>query len=192
MNGPFLSPNNAIVLKGKDYQYWTKHSEFIQEHAKNFGSSATFIWKRPDYPGSDDDWELLHRILMKHTPSLFIVLGDRVHVNPKTGYTQKDLERILDYLMYVPHKDSLAHYIKHRGPKRTRRERRVMAMTPQAVVSRGRNKPRKSRTTKRSKSWRSSHTVRFLRKHKAPTIRVSQSNHTRKHKRVRHKVPPHK
>jgi hypothetical protein len=174
-----------IVLKGKDYQYWKDHSEFIHEQAKNFGSPTSFQWKRNDYPGSDDDWELLHRILMNHTPTLFIILGDKAVVNPKHGYTQKDLERMLDYLMYLPHKDSLAHFVKHRGPKRTRKERRIRKMTPQAVISRGNKKPRKL-PTQTYKHNHSSFKNRRTPKVKGPAIRVSNAN-TYKHKRkVKH------
>lgn len=180
------SISKDIVLKGKDYQYWKDHSEFIYEQAKNFGSPTSFKWKHEDYPGNDEDWELLHRILMNHTPSLFIVLGDRAVVNPKHGYTQKDLERMLDYIMYVPHKNSLAHFVKHRGPKRTRRERRIKKMTPQAVLSRENKKPRK--TAKRIFNHNSSFKNLKMPKVKEPAIRVSNSNRTRKH-RVRHKVP---
>lgn len=176
-----VSISDAIVLKGKDYTYWKDHSEFIHEHAKNFGSPNSFKWAREDYPGSDEDWELLHRILMNHTPSLFIILGDRAVVNPKHGYSQKDLERMLDYLMYVPHKNSLAHFVKHRGPKQTRRERRIKKMTPQATISRGHRKPRKTRSHRTYKRSGSSKHI-SIPKVKGPKIQVSNSN-TYKYKR---------
>ena len=180
--------SNIIILKGKDLAFWKEHSEFLAESMKNFGQSTptSFTLKRSDYPGSEENWDLLKRILL-NPQSLFIQLGDRAVVNPRLPFTQKDIERMLDYLMYVPHKNSLADFVKRRV-KRSRKNRRIRKMTPQAVASRGNKKPRKSSQTRKFHSRNTRGTPSPRPSPKRQTIRVSSFNTLKKKRKVRHRT----
>jgi hypothetical protein len=181
-----MSGSKDIILKGKDLAFWKEHSEFLAENMKNFGTPTSFKLERKGYPGSDENWDLLERILL-NPQSLFIQLGDKAVVNPRLHYTQKDIERILDFLMYVPHKNSLADFVKRRV-KRSRKDRRILKMTPQAVISRGNKKPRKSSKTRKfhSRNNRGTPSPRPLTKR--PTIHVSSRQSLKKKRKIRHRT----
>jgi hypothetical protein len=180
-----MSSSKDIILKGKDLAFWKTHSEFLAENMKNFGTPTSFKRERKSLSGFDD-WDLLQRILL-NPQSLFIQLGDKAVVNPRLHYTQKDIERILDFLMYVPHKNSLADFVKRRV-KRSRKERRIRKMTPQAVVSRGNKNPRKTTPTRKfhSRNNRGTPSPRPLTKR--PTIHVSSHQSLKKKRKVRHRT----
>jgi len=181
-----MSGSKDIILKGKDLAFWKEHSEFLAETMKNFGTPTSFKLERNDYPGSDENWDLLQRILL-NPQSLFIQLGDKAVVNPRLHYTQKDIERMLDYLMYVPHKNSLADFVKRRV-KRSRKERRIRQMTPQAVVSRGNKKPRKTTPTRKFHSRNNRGTPSPRQPTKRPSIRVSSVDTLKNKRKVRHRT----
>ena len=180
-----MSGSKDIILKGKDLAFWKTHSEFLAENMKNFGTPTSFKLERKSLSGFDD-WDLLQRILL-NPQSLFIQLGDRALVNPRLHYTQKDIERMLDYLMYVPHKNSLADFVKRRV-KRSRKDRRILKMTSQAVVSRGNKKPRKSTSTRKvySRHNRGTPSPRLV--VKRPTIHVSSRHSLKKKRKVRYRT----
>ena len=175
-----------IILKGKDLAFWKEHSEFLAENMKNFGTPSSFKLERKGYPGSDTNWDLLERILLK-PQTLFIQLGDKAVVNPRLPYTQQDIERMLDFIMYVPHKNSLADFVKRRV-KRSRKDRRILKMTPQAVISRGNRKPRKSTPTRKFYSRNNRGTPPPRLSPKRHTIRVSSRHSLKKKNKVRHRT----
>ena len=184
------SKSKDIILKGKDLAFWKAHSEFLAENMKNFGTPSSYKLERKDYPGSDENWDLLERVLVK-PQTLFIQLGDKAVVNPRLHYTQEDIERMLDFLMYVPHKNSLADFVKRRV-KRSRKNRRILKMTPQAVVSRGNRKPRKSSNTRKVKSRNNRGTPSPRPLTKRPTIRISSHHSLKKKRKVRHRTKKNK
>ena len=181
-----MSGSKTIILKGKDLVFWKEHSEFLSDNMKNFGSPSSFKLARKDYPGSDMNWDLLQRILL-NPQSLFIQLGDKAVVNPRLPFTQKDIEHMLDFLMYVPHKHSLADFVKRRV-QRSRKDRRILKMTPQAVVSRGHRKPRKSSHTRKVHSRHNRGTPSPRVSIKRPTIRISSLDSLKKKRKVRHRT----
>lgn len=180
------SKSKDIILKGKDLAFWKEHSEFLAENMKNFGTPSSFKLERKAYPGSDANWDLLERILLK-PQTLFIQLGDKAVVNPRLPYTQKDIERMLDFIMYVPHKNSLADFVKRRV-KRSRKDRRIRKMTPQAMVSRGNKKPRKSTPTRKVQNRNNRGTPSPRSSSKRRTIRVSSRNSLKNKRKVRHRT----
>jgi hypothetical protein len=190
----------VVVLKGKHLAFWKDHSGYIREFASVYATPNSFKIRKADFPGTDEEWDILSRVLVNQSPPLFVTMGNRLYINPRQEYTEADIEKALDYLIYIPKTKSLEHFVKHRIPAKTRRERRVLKMTPQAVISRGNKKPvGKKQTSKLHNTYNiynksNNVSIPSRRKHRGsvgpqrgPTIRVStKSNKVGKRHKKKH------